>query len=106
MDSNSKKILKFLLENKDNNYSLTSLTPHFPEIPKDHMVEIIHNLYQEKYIKYVTDSSIRITNHGKTYFSSSYSAWISEHIIETLSLILSFIAIIISIIALVLSQSK
>ena len=104
MDSNSKKILKFLCKNKHNYYSLIFLSQKFPEISKDHIVEIIHELHINKFIKYVNDYSIKITNKGITYFSLVRSNWLSEHIIETIALILSLIAIIISIIALVISS--
>lgn len=101
MDKNSKKILKFLCKNKSNYYNLINLSNKFPKIPKDHLVEIVHSLYKEKYIKYISDSSIKVTNKGFTFNSAIRSAWISEHIVETLALIVSFVSLIISIIALV-----
>lgn len=104
MDSNSKKILKFLLKNKGNNYSISKLVKYFPEIPKDYIIEIIHTLYKNNYIRYVTDSSIRITNQGETFFSVSRSNWISENIVSILALVVSICAFIEATISLLLSQ--
>jgi hypothetical protein len=101
MDKNSKKILKYLCKNKLNHYNLINLSKVFPDIPKDHLIEIVHSLYKEDHIKYVSDSSIKVTNKGITYISVVRNAWISEHIIETLALIVAFIALIVSIVALV-----
>ena len=99
MDKNTKKILKFLCKNKDNKYSIITLSNHFNKIPKDHIIEIVHNLYKDNYVVYITDSSIKVTNKGITYLSVVRSNWISKHIIETLAFIVSLIALIISICA-------
>ena len=89
MDKNSKKILKFLCKNNSNRYSIISLSKEFPEIPKDHLIEIVHFLYKENYV-----SSISITNKGITYISVSRSNWISKNIVAVLSLIVSICAFI------------
>lgn len=101
MDFNTKKILKFLIKNKNKNFSIIKLSESFPKISKDHLIEIINNLYKDKYIKYVGDTSIKITNKGITYISVIRDAWLSEHIIEILALITAFISLIFSIFALV-----
>lgn len=102
MDKNSKRILKYLCKHKLNNYNLIELANIFPKIPKDHLIEIVHSLYIEKYIKYIGDSSIKVTNKGITYVSVSRSNWISKNIIAILALIVSILAFIESTIALVL----
>lgn len=94
MDKNSKKILKFLCKNNSNRYSIISLSKEFPEIPKDHLIEIVHFLYKENYVRYIIDSSISITNKGITYISVSRSNWISKNIVAILSLIVSICAFI------------
>lgn len=94
MDKNSKKILKFLCRNNSNRYSIINLSKEFPEIPKDHLIEIVHFLYKENYVRYISDSSISITNKGITYISVSRSNWISKNIVAILSLIVSICAFI------------
>lgn len=93
MDFNSLKILKFLCKNKNNRYSIISLCEQFPKISKDHVVEVVNTLYKNNYIKYVTDTSIKVTNKGKTYFSVVFLNWISTNIIAILALIVSIIAL-------------
>ena len=105
MDKNSKKILNFLCKNNSNRYSIISLSKEFPEIPKDHLIEIVHFLYKENYVRYISDSSISITNKGITYISVSRSNWISKNIVAVLSLIVSIFAFIEATISLFL-QSK
>lgn len=94
MDKNSKKILNFLCKHESNHYSIISLSKEFPKIPKDHLIEIIHSLYKENYIRYVGDSSITVTNKGMTHIPVSRSIWISKNIVAILALIVSVIALI------------
>ena len=115
MDKNSKKILKFLCKNNSNRYSIISLSKEFPEIPKDHLIEIVHFLYKENYVRYISDSSISITNKGITIVKVNglikkpnkvkFSNWISKNIVAILSLIVSIFAFIEATISLFL-QSK
>lgn len=101
MDFNTKKILKFLIKNRNKNFSIIELSKFFPKISKDHLVEIINSLYKDKYVKYIGNASIKVTNKGITYISVIRDAWLSEHIIEILALVTAFISLIFSIFALV-----
>ena len=102
MDFNSKKILKFLIKNKDKHFSVAELSKIFSKISKDHIIEIVNNLYKNKYVKYVGDASIKITNKGETYLKVQQNEWISQNLVSILALVLSFVAIIVSILSLVL----
>ncbi len=106
MDFQTKKVLKYLNSHGSMRFSLAQLFKIFPNIDKDYLVEIIQYLNKQDYIKFVGDSSVKSTNKGKTYFSVKRSEWISEHIVETLALIISFLAFILSIIALAVSLLK
>lgn len=94
MDHQSKKILKYINKHNYMKFSIAELHKIFPDISKDYLIEIIHNLNKQDYIKFVGDCSIKSTNKGKTYFSSSRSNWISKNIISILALIVSILAFI------------
>lgn len=101
MDKNSYKVLKFFNTHSTEFYSASTINKIFPELlPKD-ILEILHYLRSNEYLRMISDSSYQATNKGKTYPRVRRSEWLSEHIIETLALCLSFIAIVISIISLV-----
>lgn len=95
MDNKSKKILKYINKNNNKNFSLLRLIQIFPNISKDHLIEIVHCLYKNDYIKYVGDKGyIKPTNKGKTYFSVARNNWLSKNIIAILALFVSILAFI------------
>lgn len=101
MDKNSYKILKFFNAHSIEMYSAAVVSKMFPKLlPKD-ILEILHNLRSDGYLRMIGDSSYQSTNKGKTYPRVRCTEWLSEHIIETLALIVAFIALVVSIIALV-----
>lgn len=106
MDYQSKKILKYLNKHSSMKFSISELHTIFPNIDKDYLIEIVHNLNKNNYIKFIGNSSIRSTNKGKTYFYISRSNWISQHIVSILALIVSFLAFIVATISLILQYLK
>ncbi len=101
MDKNSRKILKFYNSHPNDAYSVSVPAKFFPDIPPRDIVEIAKNLKDEGYLRIIGTNQYQSTNKGKTRKSVTRNNWISEHIIETLALIVAFIALIVSIIAIV-----
>jgi hypothetical protein len=101
MDKNSYKVLKFFNAHSTEFYSASTINKIFPELlPKD-ILEILHYLRSNEYLRIISSNLYQATNKGKTYHHVRISKWLSEHIIETLALIVAFIALIVSIVALV-----
>lgn len=93
MDYKSKKVLKYLNKHGSMTFSLAKLFKIFPDIDKDYLVEIIHNLNKNDYIKFIGDSSIKSTNKGKTYFYSLFINWLSNNLLAIIAIIISIIAL-------------
>ena len=101
MDANTKKILKFLIKHKNEKITIIELSEIFPNLPKEYIIEIVNNLYKNKYVRYIgINAYIQITNNGETILKVLSNKWVSEHFIETLAFVVSFIALVFSIIAL------
>lgn len=98
MDINTKKVLKAI--NKYHDEVDIDLILNKVNLPKDDFLEILYDLEKEYYIRITSRNNIETTNKGKTYWSSSILNWLSEHIIESLALLISIIAMIESTIAL------
>ena len=95
MDYKTLKVLNYINKNDSKNFTLTKLIEVFPRIPKDHLIEIVNYLYQNKYIKYVgVNSYIKSKNKGKMFFYTSCFDWLSKNIIAILALIVSIWAFI------------
>ncbi len=101
MDKNTIKILKFFTSHPTEMYSVSYVSRIFPKLLTKDISEVISYLYSNEYLRRISNNLYQATNKGKTYISVNRSNWISKHIIETLSLIVSFIALIVSIIALI-----
>lgn len=101
MDKNSRKILKFYNSHPDDSYPISIPAKFFPDIPSKDIAEIAKSLKNEGYLRIIATNQYQSTNKGKTHKSVARNNWISEHIIETLALIVAFIALIVSIIAIV-----
>ena len=99
LDKNTLKVLKFYNSHSQEMYSIASVAKFFPTISSKDMLEIVHYLSNNDYLRIVKDNLYQSTNKGKTYKSVARNDWISEHIIETLALIVAFVALIVSIIA-------
>lgn len=93
MDHNSKRILKFLNKNRTMIFSLLKLSQEFPDIDKDYLIEIVDNLKKNGYVKFVGSASIKSTNKGKTYFSSSLINWLYNNALAIVAIIISIIAL-------------
>jgi hypothetical protein len=101
LDKNSYKILKFFNSHPNEMYSASTVYKMFPKLlPKD-ILEILRNLHSDEYLRVIRDSCYQSTNKGKTYPRVRVYEWLSEHIVETLALIIAFISLIVSIVALV-----
>jgi predicted methyltransferase len=99
MDKNSQKILNFIIQS---NATTISELSNQEIVPIDMLIEIIANLKEQNFIKFTNDGFIRPTNKGSTYKSTQLYKWLSEHLIETLALIISVLAFIEATIALIL----
>ena len=102
LDKNSKKVLKFFIKN-NKTLSYSELATHFDNYFNLDLIDILNSLCKEDYLRIISDSKYYITNKGKTYKSLSIKSWLSEHLIETLALIVSILALILSIVSLVVS---
>lgn len=101
MDKNTLKVLKFYNSHPEEMYSIATACKIFPYISTKDMKEILEFLHGNGYLRIIQGNLYQSTNKGKTRKSVARNNWISEHIIETLALIVAFIALIVSIIAIV-----
>ena len=99
MDKNTKKVLKLINKLSKKSSIDIDIIRNDCKIPIDDFYEILSYLSNDEFIKFPKNGYAETTNKGKTYLSALRSQWISEHIIETLSLIISIIALTFSIIA-------
>ena len=101
MDKNSYKVLKFFNAHPNEMDSASTVSKMFPELSPKDILEILHILRSNGHLRIISSNLYQATNKGKTYHHVRISIWLSEHIIETLALIVAFIALIVSIVALV-----
>jgi len=101
LDFNSYKILKII--NKYPNEVDIDVLVSKSNVPKDDFLEILFNLRDFGYIKFVRDGYVESTNKGKTYKSVSRNKWISEHIVETIALIFSIASFGLSVFSIIYS---
>ena len=99
MNPLAKKVLNYINSSESIPISLKKLSEKFPKIEIDYLIEILYYLKFEDYIKFSDDKTIRSTVKGKTYNTVKRNNWLSSHIIEVLSLLISIIAIVLSIIS-------
>ena len=94
MDKNTRKILNFFNAHCKELYSASTVYKMFPNIlPKD-ILEIIHFLCANQYLRVLNGNLYQSTNRGKTYKSVSRNNWISKNIISILALFVSILAFI------------
>lgn len=101
MDKNTLKVLKFYNSHSQEMYSIAATCKIFSNISTNDMKEILEFLYSNGYLRIIQGNLYQSTLKGKSYKAISRNKWISEHIVETFALIISFLSLIVSIIALI-----
>ena len=99
MDSNSRKVLKYISHKKNHECPTDNVISHFSKLPKDYIIEIISSFKKSKLIKF-QDENIRCTNKGSMYLKTLRNSWIKTNIVDILALIIAIAAFIVSIFAL------
>lgn len=106
MDKNTRKILNFFNAHSNEMYSASTVYKMFPNFLTKDILEIIHYLCDNGYLRIIKDNLYQSTNKGKTYKAVSRSNWISKHIVAILALVVSVLAFIESTISLIISILK
>ena len=106
MDKNSYNVLKFYIAHPDEMFPISTTAKWFPNLSPRDLLEISNFLAKNGYLRIIQGNLFQVTNKGKTFKNVNRNKWVSEHGVETLAFVASFIALIESTVALVISLSK